>query len=287
MKPRSSSCRPTLSAPRPFVFGVRPIEMISLSNTAFCASPLASTNSTVTSFLPGVIAPILQPRLIFKPCLMNSFDASLAICSSTAPRKTGRPSSTVTSEPRRRQTLPISRPITPAPMTPSLAGTASMVSAPVFDRISFSSNGAPGNSRAFEPVAMTTCLAVRVSLAAPVTLMSYVPAAAAAKAARPWKKAILFFLNRYRMPSLFCLTTVSLRLSIWPRFSFRPATSMPCSAKLWPACSKCSDDCSSAFDGMQPTLVQVPPGAAPPLAFDHSSTQATEKPSCAARMAAM
>ena len=62
---------------------------------------------------------------------------------------------------------------------------------------------------------------------------------------------------------------------------------MPWSAKLWPACSKCSLDCSSAFDGMQPTLVQVPPGAGPPFSFFHSSTQAVLKPSCAARMAAM
>jgi len=38
---------------------------------------------------------------------------------------------------------------------------------------------------------------------------------------------------------------------------------------------------------MQPTLVQVPPGAGPPLSFFHSSMQAVEKPSCAARIAAM
>ena len=39
---------------------------------------------------------------------------------------------------------------------------------------------------------------------------------------------------------------------------------MPWSANAWPACSKFSDDCSSAFDGMQPTLVHVPPGAGLP-----------------------
>jgi hypothetical protein len=38
---------------------------------------------------------------------------------------------------------------------------------------------------------------------------------------------------------------------------------------------------------MQPTLVQVPPGAGPPLAFFHSSMQAVLKPSWAARIAAM
>jgi len=41
------------------------------------------------------------------------------------------------------------------------------------------------------------------------------------------------------------------------------------------------------LDGMQPTLVQVPPGAGPPFSFFHSSMQAALKPSWAARMAAM
>jgi hypothetical protein len=57
--------------------------------------------------------------------------------------------------------------------------------------------------------------------------------------------------------------------------------------EVMPASSKFSEDWSSAFDGMQPTLVQVPPGAGPPFSFFHSSMQAVGKPSCAARMAAM
>ena len=89
------------------------------------------------------------------------------------------------------------------------------------------------------------------------------------------------------MPSLFCFTTVALRASIFGTSMARSSSEMPWSPKAWPACSKCSEDCSSALDGMQPTLVQVPPGAGPPLSFFHSSTQATLKPSCAARMAAM
>ncbi len=89
------------------------------------------------------------------------------------------------------------------------------------------------------------------------------------------------------MPSLFCATTLSLRASIFATSIVRPVTPMPCSAKAWPACSKFSDDCSSAFDGMQPTLVQVPPGAGLPSLRDQSSMQAVVKPSCAARMAAM
>ncbi len=89
------------------------------------------------------------------------------------------------------------------------------------------------------------------------------------------------------MPSLFCFTTVFLRASILVTSMASFSSVMPWSANAWPACSKCSDDCSSALDGMQPTLVQVPPGAGPPLSFFHSSTQATLKPSWAARIAAM
>ncbi|CFN78500.1 Uncharacterised protein [Bordetella pertussis] len=38
---------------------------------------------------------------------------------------------------------------------------------------------------------------------------------------------------------------------------------------------------------MQPTLVQVPPGAGPPWPFCQASMQATDIPSWAARIAAM
>jgi len=89
------------------------------------------------------------------------------------------------------------------------------------------------------------------------------------------------------MPSLFCFTTARFRASIFATSIVRPATPMPCSANAWPTWSKFSDDCSSAFDGMQPTLVHVPPGAGPPWSFFHSSMHAAEKPSCAARIAAM
>ena len=128
---------------------------------------------------------------------MKTFSASLAICSSTAPRKVGSASSTVTSAPRRRQTEPISRPITPEPTTPRRFGTAAMSSAPSLDRTFSSSKGASGSARAFEPVATMTCLADSVSSAAPATRTSIEPPSPAfTNEPRPWKKATLFFLNR-------------------------------------------------------------------------------------------
>ena len=54
---------------------------------------------------------------------------------------------------------------------------------------------------------------------------------------------------------------------------------MPMAPKCVPASSYSSDACSSAFEGMQPTLRQVPPNVA------RFSTMATFSPSWLARMA--
>ena len=62
--------------------------------------------------------------------------------------------------------------MTPAPMTPSVLGTAPMRSAPSLDRILSSSKSAPGKARGFEPVATMTCLALRLSGLSPATAIS-------------------------------------------------------------------------------------------------------------------
>ena len=74
-------------------------------------------------------------------------------------------------------------------------------------------------------------------------------------------------------------TASSLNFIMAARSSFGVPTPMPIFAKLWPASSNISEACSSAFDGMQPTLRQVPPRVA------RFSTTATFMPSCAARIA--
>jgi len=61
---------------------------------------------------------IATPVWIARPCLANARFASFATASSAAGRRVGRASSTVVCAPRRRHTLPISSPITPAPTTP-------------------------------------------------------------------------------------------------------------------------------------------------------------------------
>ena len=61
---------------------------------------------------------------------------------------------TVTFEPKRAQTLPSSRPITPAPITPRVSGTDSISKAPVLSKIFLSSNFAEGISIGDDPVAI-------------------------------------------------------------------------------------------------------------------------------------
>ena len=267
--------------------GARPIDTISRSKTLFCAAPWASVHSTATSSLPAPTAVIFTPVWIARPCFANAFCASFATASSAAPRNAGSASSTVTSAPSRRQTLPISRPITPAPTTPRRFGTAVIASAPALSSTRRLSNGAPGSARGTEPVATITFFAAIFAGAAPSTSTAQPSPARPAKRPRPWKNAILFFFMSHRMPSLLCETTLSLRAIIRGTSIDSPCTSIPCCANACPAWWKCSDDCSSAFDGMQPTFVQVPPGAGFPSGRVPSSMQAVEKPSCAARIAAV
>jgi hypothetical protein len=151
----------------------------------------------------------------------------LAICSSTAPSKVGSASRTVTSDPSRRHTDPISRPITPEPIMPRRLGIDGMRNAPSLERMWSSSNGVPGSARGFEPVATITWRATSVSSCAPITLMVMPSAPVATNDPRPWKNVTLFFLKRYRMPSLFCFTTASLRPSILSKSTRKSDKTIP------------------------------------------------------------
>ena len=82
------------------------------------------------------------------------------------------------------------------------------------------------------------------------------------------------------MPRVFSPTTLSLRAIIAARSSPSWPIVMPCCASACCASAYFSEDCSSAFDGMQPILRQVPPSVS------RFSMQATLMPSCAARIAA-
>ena len=164
-------------------------------------------------------------------------------------------------------------------MTTRCFGTVGSVSAPVEETIVFSSMATPGSGATSEPVAMMMAFAV-TSCAEPPSIGVIASVPGAVKRAAPFTQSILFFLKRNSTPRVFSPTTLSFRAIIWLRSSETPATLTPCCASACSASAYFSEDCSSALEGMQPILRQVPPRLA------RLSTQAVFIPSCAARMAA-
>ena len=106
-----------IAASRPSVQGRRPTATMSLSKVSAC-SPAPSSKRTRTSPSATSAAVTRAPKRMSKPCPLSAFKASRAMRRSAMGKKSSSASSMTTSEPRRRQTLPSSKPITPAPMTP-------------------------------------------------------------------------------------------------------------------------------------------------------------------------
>src|SRR5690606_21820419 len=253
-------------------------------NSSVSRRPSCS-HTTLTLFLPRRTSPSFTPSRISRPCsLVKIFQASRETDSSAAGRNSGKASSTVTAAPSRRHTLPSSRPITPAPMTPSFCGTVLKSSAPTLSHTSSLSISTPGRVRGLEPVAITTCFACT---ALPAT--SNCQPCSLCFTSRPWpcSQLTLFFLNRNSIPPVILLTIASLRAIILGTSMLAPLTSMPCRASPLLTWSYSSEDCSSALAGLHPTLRQVPPSTGLPAGLRHASTQAVLNPSCAARIAQM
>ncbi len=186
-------------------------------------------------------------------------------------------STTVTSAPRRAQTEPISRPITPAPIRMRRLGTDFSDKAPVLVTMRSSSTSIPGREVGSEPVAITMFLvsSVRVdpssSVASTLPLPRILP--------RPFTYSTLFFLNKYSMPCVSPPTASSFWAIIWSRSSSTLPVLMPIFANWFCALSKYSDACSNALDGIHPTLRQVPPST------PRDSIHATLRPSWPALIA--
>jgi hypothetical protein len=115
----------------------------------------------------------------------------------------------VTSAPRRRQTLPSSRPITPAPITPRRFGTLSKSSAPALSTMVLPSNFANGSSMDVEPGARITFVP-EISLTLPSCAL-IATTRLGLSVAKPAKGVTLLPLNSMAMPPVNCLTILSLR----------------------------------------------------------------------------
>ena len=217
------------------MLGTRPTATTSRSNSIFLDSPSCS-NFTEMDFLPVSTVPTWHPSLMSRPTdLVKIRNASLDTASSAAARKVGSASSTVTCEPRRLHTLPISRPITPAPMTQSLPGTSFSDSAPRLSQIRTLSTVTPSICRGKDPVAIMTCFASIVS--EPLTLVISIRQESPAPVSRPcpWIEVTLFFLNKSEMPPVNCRTILSLRPSMVATSSDTSLTVIPWSLNLWSA----------------------------------------------------
>mmetsp|Transcript_30050 Transcript_30050/g.41882 ORF Transcript_30050/g.41882 Transcript_30050/m.41882 type:complete len:200 (+) Transcript_30050:820-1419(+) len=158
---------PTLSSPSPSRYGTRPMATNTLSASMTSSSPPLEGWTLSCTLSPTTSAPItLVPSLKFMSfCLRDSTVWNIFATSESTPGvMRSRNSTTVTSEPRRPQTDPISRPMTPAPMTISFSGTLSNSRAPVEETIIFSSISIPGILATSDPVARMTFLALIVSV---------------------------------------------------------------------------------------------------------------------------
>ena len=221
----------------------------------------------------------LVASLKLMPCLLRVRCRVFAVSLSRPGQMRSRYSTTVTSLPKRRHTEPSSRPITPAPITTRCLGASGRASAPVESRMRWLSIVTPGSGVGSEPVAITMSLACnsRTLPSARVTVTLPGPF----KRPQPLIHSTLFLRNRNSIPLVRAVTLSSFCFIICARLSVG-VTSMPrlLSSPLV-AASYNSEACSNAFEGMQPTFRQVPPRVSRP------SMQATFRPSCPARMAAL
>ena len=145
-----------------------------------------------------------DPSLISKPCFLKSFRDSLAISLSAINKKLSIASITVTFEPNLAQTLPSSRPITPAPITPSVFGTSLKFKAPVLFTIFFSSNSAALISIGDEPDAIIIFFDSNISIElSSFVISTLVPAKTFPL---PDKGVTLLAANKPLIPPVNCLT---------------------------------------------------------------------------------
>uniref|UniRef100_A0A1Y1JWY8 Uncharacterized protein n=1 Tax=Photinus pyralis TaxID=7054 RepID=A0A1Y1JWY8_PHOPY len=279
-RPRSSSSMPMFSRPKPCVYGRRP--MATKTTSALRVSglpPLAASTSRVT------LSPDLSPltTLVFSlksiPCFFKSFWVDFAISVSIpGPPIWLKNSTTVTLVPSRDHTEAISRPMMPPPMTTMVSGICSRAMAPVLVMTRFSSISRPGKGVASEPVAMRMFFPRTV--VSPPSLRATLISFSLTNEPAPLMYSTPFFFRRNSTPFVRPVTAVSLAFMKLARFSLTSPTSIPrffVSCKIW--WYKC-ELFRSDFEGMHPTLRQVPPRV------PRFSIQATFMPSWPALIAA-
>ena len=150
-----SVAKPNSSRPNPLVFGFLPTA-IKTTSASICFKLLVSVSLIDNITLPSTFLTLSKEWLSLNliPCFCNIFINLSATSVSIPGNILGRNSITSTSEPSLLQTVPISRPITPAPITISFLGTFFKSKAPVEVTICVSSMSILGRIVGVDPVAI-------------------------------------------------------------------------------------------------------------------------------------
>mmetsp|Transcript_5660 Transcript_5660/g.14586 ORF Transcript_5660/g.14586 Transcript_5660/m.14586 type:complete len:202 (-) Transcript_5660:329-934(-) len=165
-RPMRSNSMSRASRPRPSVKGRRPVATRTTSKSSLVSSPpLDGATVSVTPESVTSLATTPVESLNFMPCFFRMRMKFFPISASIPGVMRSRYSMTVTSDPSRRQTLPISRPMTPPPTTASFFGMVSSSRAPVESTIFFAalSTGQGLRGAGTDPVATRTFLVESVS----------------------------------------------------------------------------------------------------------------------------
>ena len=174
-------------------------------------------------------------------------------------------------------TVAISRPMMPPPMTSRRFGTPFSSSAPV-ESMTRGSSGMNGSLMGSEPAAMMHC-SKRIFSVLPSARATSMTCGLANLPVPCTTSTLRCFASTDRPPTSL-LTTLFFQSSSLGSSIFGAPNSTPC-ARISPTSSMTLAACSSAFEGMQPTLRQTPPS------MGQRSTSVTLRPRSAARNAAV
>ena len=175
-------------------------------------------------------------------------------------------------------TVAISRPMMPPPMTSSRFGTPPSSSAPV-ESMTRGSSGMNGSLMGSEPAAMMHC-SKRIFCDLAIGAATSMTCGLANLPTPVTTSTLRCFASTDRPPTSLPTTLVLPARAAWAaRFSVRRIRRRD--ARISPTSSMTLAACSSALDGMQPTLRQTPPN------IGQRSTSVTLRPRSAARNAAV
>mmetsp|Transcript_51285 Transcript_51285/g.132320 ORF Transcript_51285/g.132320 Transcript_51285/m.132320 type:complete len:245 (-) Transcript_51285:557-1291(-) len=167
---------PAASRPRPSTFGALPVatRKASHTNVSGGASPTEMMMRISGHGEPGVCSTpwTFTPATIRTPSSTRVWWMAAEASGSSGPRMRARPSSTVTSEPKRRKAWAISRPIGPPPSTTRRGGSSVRLNSVEFVRYGASARPGIGGTLARAPDAMT---ALRNLSVRPPTVTSFLP----------------------------------------------------------------------------------------------------------------